>query len=462
MSVLTKPVNPHNNTTINRLDESNYADPFVIAALVAAQQGLPQDLLDQVYTDVTALVKDSWLGFIDMFQMNLPFETDYVQFVESTSPDYVIDDDGAVTRLANVFTIDFSAVEGWEVGEDAFFYRVDDVVAIYDNTGKKEMGVITAIDKGAGTFTAVCRNGLNWSVATLNLTVDVNGGDFDKGSCGPEGLLELRKTKSKTLKLQVIKDAIQATGGTKYKFCMNGGEVKWYDDNTIALMKRLNAKVAKTLLNDIESIDGSGADLAGKYGTMGLFQNIETNGLLSTGYVTTIAHLEAITSYWDSLGYSGKEFIAHVDKTQYRAFETLASLIATSLNIQLQAVIGNTPDNYSRFGFNSLTKDGYTIHFSKWDLTDGNSPFGKNRVSATMPKGIIMPVGTVTTKINGVERQVPYIFKAYENMMLKPGMVRTFLSGGFNSNGDCEYSKITKSTTVGLAVPVPEAITIIK
>ena len=28
-----------------------------------------------------------------MFQMNMPFVTDYVQFVETTTPDYVIDDD---------------------------------------------------------------------------------------------------------------------------------------------------------------------------------------------------------------------------------------------------------------------------------------------------------------------------------------------------------------------------------
>ena len=461
---LIAPVNPHNNVSPNMLNNDNYADPFTLATLVASQQGLPKEILDQIQTDCASLVKDSWLGFLDMFQMNMAFETDYVQFIESTSPDYVIDDDGAVTRLGEVFTIDWTAVEGWEVGEDAFFYRVDDVIAVYDGT-IKEMGVITAIDKAAGTFTAKCRNGAAWSGALLNLTIDVTGSDFDKGSCGPEGLLELRKTLSKTLKFQTIKDAMQTSGGNRYAFMINN-EVKWYDDNSLELIKRLNTKVAKTLLVDIESVTGSGAHSAGKYGTMGLFENLEENGLVNTGYITTLAHMQAITAYWDSLGYEGREFIAHVDNLQVRYFEALAGLIATSLNIQMSVVLGNTPDNFQRFGFNSIRVDGYTIHFTKWGLTSGNSPLGKNRIASAMPKGIIMPMGTVPTKINGVEKRVPYIFKAYQDKvkMGKGGMVRTYLTGGFaGGNGsDCEYLKISKSTTVGLAIVCPESITLIK
>lgn len=464
MAITSQPVNPHNNVSPNMLNNDNYADPFTLATLVAGQQGLPKEILDQIQTDCASLVKNKWLGFLDMFQMNIGFETDYVQFVESTSPDYVIDDDGAVTRAGDVFTIDWTAVAGWEVGEDAFFYRVDDVIAVYDGT-KKEMGVITAINKGAGTFTAKCRNGAAWSGALLNLTIDVTGSDFDKGSCGPEGLLELRKTLSKTLKFQTIKDAMQTSGGNRYAFMINN-EVKWYDDNSLELINRLNTKIAKTLLVDIESVSGSGAHGIGKYGTMGLFENLEENGLVNTGYITTLAHMQAITTYWDSLGYEGREFIAHVDSTQVRYFEAMAGLIATSLNVTMSVVIGNTPDNFQRFGFNSIRVDGYTIHFTKWDLTSGNSPLGKNRISSAMPKGIIMPMGTVPTKINGVEKRVPYIFKAYQDKakMGKGGMVRTYLTGGFaGGNGsDCEYLKISKSTSVALVAPCPESITLIK
>lgn len=464
MAITSQPVNPHNNVSPNMLNNDNYADPFTLATLVAGQQGLPKEILDQIQTDCASLVKNKWLGFLDMFQMNIGFETDYVQFVESTSPDYVIDDDGAITRAGDVFTIDWTAVSGWEVGEDAFFYRVDDVIAVYDGT-IKEMGVITAINKGAGTFTAKCRNAAAWSTALLNLTIDVTGSDFDKGSCGPEGLLELRKTLSKTLKFQTIKDAMQTSGGNRYAFMINN-EVKWYDDNSLELINRLNTKVAKTLLIDIESVSGSGAHGIGKYGTMGLFENLEENGLVNTGYITTLAHMQAITTYWDSLGYEGREFIAHVDSTQVRYFEAMAGLIATSLNIQMSVVLGNTPDNFQRFGFNSIRVDGYTIHFTKWDLTSGNSPLGKNRISTTMPKGIIMPMGTVPTKINGVERRVPYIFKAYQDKgkMGKGGMVRTYLTGGFaGGNGsDCEYLKISKSTSVALVCVCPESVTIIK
>lgn len=467
MSVLTEPTNPlFNNVSPNTLTDKNYKDPFAIAQAVADQQGLPEEILDKVFSDCASLVKDSWLGFLDMFQMNMAFETDYVQFVETTTPDYVIDDDGAITRVGNVFTVDWTAVEGYEVGEDPFFFRENFTVMVVDNAQVAEVGVITAIDKANNQFTAVCRSGLNWTVDTANLTVDGDfGGDFDKGSCGPEALLELRKRESKTLKLMTIKDAIETSGGNRYAFTYDSdGEVDWYDDNTITLMKRLNKKIAKSLMLDVESVNGSGAYLAGKFGTMGLFQNLEQNGLLSTGYMTDLAHVQAVTTYWDSLGFDGKEFVAHVDRTQYRHFEQIASQVATNLGVQLQAVLGNTPDNFSRYGFNSLTVDGYTIHFSKWGLTDGNSPLGKNRLKDVMPKGIIMPMGTVQTRINGVEKNVPYIFKAYQDKGKygKGGMIRTYLTGGFNGDGDCEYAKMSKSTTVGIAVICPEAVTIIK
>ncbi|MFK5981440.1 MAG: hypothetical protein QM499_00885 [Flavobacteriaceae bacterium] len=462
---ITLPVNPLNNISPNILNDKTYRDPFVLLAEVQARAGLPQETLDQVYTDCLQLTKDSWLGFLDMFQMNMPFTTDFVQFVEHQTPDYVIDDDGAVTRALNVFTIVPANIDGWEVGEDYFFYRVNDVVAVYDNAGVKELGVITAVDKAGNNFTAVCRAAATWSVDTTNITIDVNGSDFDRASCGPEGLMELRKTKTEILKLQIIKDAIDYTGGRRYAFPLDehNDEVAWYDENSIELLRRLNVKVAKTLMNDEESVDGSAAHAIGKYGTKGLFQKLRTDGVWQSDYIQTEAELEALTDYYDSLGMKTKEFVIHCDTQQYRYLEVLAGALGTRFNINLELELNNVQDNMMRFGFHGFIKDGYTFWFTKWELKNGNSPLGKNRIADTMPKGIIMPKGTVETKIMGETKQVPYIFKAYQDMKEKSGMIRTFFSGGFaNGNGsDCENLKITKSTTVALAVVCPEAITII-
>lgn len=463
MPITNRPTNPHNNTAPVLLNQDNYADPLEIARLFQQKAGLPKPVLDTISTHCEELVKDSWLGFLDMFQMNVGVETDYVNFIETETPDYIIDDDGAITRADNVFTIDWSLVEGHEDGEDAFFYRVDDVIAVYDNNGVKEMGVIQSIDKANNTFTALSREGANWSIDTSNLTIDVTGGDFDKGSCSPEGLMELRKKRSRTLKLITIKDAMEEKGGERWAYCDEKGDVNWYDENTMSLMKRLNKKIAKTLLLDVESKEGSGAYGIGKYGTQGLFAHLEEHALVHTGYITDVAQLEAITTYWnDDLGFREKEFIAHVDNTQYRHFEKIAGQIAKDKGVELHLILNNKDCNYSNFGFCSLTKDGFTIYFSKWDLTTGNSQLGKKRMKDAMPKGIIMPKGLVTTRINGTEKKVPYIFKVYQNMRKKQGMIRTYLTGGFNGDGDCEYSKISKSTTVGIAVVCPEAIVMIK
>lgn len=455
-TTLTKPTNPHNNTSPVLLHDRDFVDPF---ALVSSA-GLPKEFMDQVVTHCQDLVKDSWLGFLDMFQMNKAFETDYVEVVESKTPDYVIDDVGAVSRAGDVFTIDYTAVQGYEAGEDAFFYEVDNVITVADDAGERQQGVVTAVNKAASTITAVSRDAA-WTVDTANLSLDVSGDDFDRASCGPEGHLHLRKTKSKHIKLQIIKAAQQRTGGKKFAYCFPGGEVKWYDQNFLELKKKLNTKVAKTLMLETKSVEGGPAHSIGKYGTEALFQQLEENALVATGLIESIADLQSITAYWDELGLTNKNFFAHVNIDQFRAFEALAGLIAAYKGVELHVVLGNTPDNYMKIGFNSITLDGYTIHFSKWDLTTGNSPLGKNRIGATMPKGIIMPEGTVRTKIAGVDAEVPYIFKAYQNMQLKPGMIRSYKDGGFYGQGDCEYAKDSLSTTVGIVVPCSEAITII-
>ena len=463
MSVLTKNnTNPHNNVSPNMLRQDNYTDPITLLAELKARRGLPQEELDKVYADIEDITKDSMMGFLDMFQMNFGIKTHSFEIIETETPNYVISDDGAVVRAANVFTIDPTAIEGYETGEDYFFFRKDFVVEVADAT-TVERGVITAVDKANNTFTAVCKDGATWSVGTTNLTIDAEaGGDFDRASEGPEGLMELRKKRTRVLSLVTIKDAMIASGGERWAFEDENGDVNWYDQNKIELIKRLNKKVGKTLLRDYESVVGSGAQLAGKYGTQGLFDNIAKNGLLSTGYLSDISHVQAITAYYDELGLTVKDFTIHCDRVQYRHLETIAAQVATRVSIELRADINNSESNYARFGFNQFTVDGYTFHFAKWGLTDGNSDFGKGKFKATMPKGVIIPTGTVKTMINGVEHQVPYVFKVYLDNPLNPGMVRTYLSGGFNGDGTKEVDERSVSTDVAIAMPVPEAVTLIK
>lgn len=457
--------NPHNNTAGVVLNNGNYTDPITLATEMQSREGIPKKILDQVFTDVEKLVTNSWLGFLDFFQHNVAVSTKTVNFVETETPDYVIDDDGAVTRATDVFTIDWTKVQGHVTGESNFFFRVNDTVMVVDDL-IREVGVITAVDKSANTFTAKTRNGSAWTVKTSNISIDIIGSDHDRGSCGPEGLMELRKHKSKVLNLINMKDAIQASAGERYAFRYKD-EVKWYDDNTVNLMVRLNKQIAKTLMLDIQSKTGSSAATAGKWGTQGLFDNLEENGLLQTGYIDSVAALEAITEYWDGLGYSNKEFIAHVDTKQFNHLEIIAGKIAKDKGVELHVILDNKLTNYSQFGFKSLSLGGYTIHFTRWSLTTGNSPLGKKRIKDQMPKGIIMPTGLVETVIEGRTMMVPYIFKVYldeslTNRDAPAGMMRTYLTGGYNGDGDCEYSKISKSTTVGIACVVPEAITIIK
>jgi hypothetical protein len=72
-----------------------------------------------------------------------------------------------------------------------------------------------------------------------------------------------------------VKDVIEWIGGKRYKFCLDNGDVAWYSDNTLEFNRRINYKLAKILMLEIESVDGLGVYLVGKYGILGLFVKLE-------------------------------------------------------------------------------------------------------------------------------------------------------------------------------------------
>lgn len=460
MALSNQPANPHRNTPPMVLTQGGYTDPYQ----VVGQSGLPKEVYDTVVGHCREMMSEDTLGFLDEFQMTKSFRTDYVEFLETTTRDQVIDDDGAVSRSGNVFTIVPASIDGWEAGEDYFYFKVDDSIYVVDNNGLMEQGVITAVNKGANQFTAVSMDGAAWAGLTTNISIDTMGSDFDRCSCGPEGDLELRKTTSRFLKLATSKKAMKTCGGKRYAWCLDG-EWKWYDENKMRVRKALNKEVSKKLLISIQSVDGSAAHAVGKYGTQGLFDNVKENGATFTGYITTEAELRTVTAYWDSLGLKRKEFVVQADTTQYEYLEVIAAGLADRMNVTVQINMENRLDNYARFGYTSMDIAGYTIHFKKWHLTDGNSSFGKNRIKAAMPKALFIPMGTTTSKINGVEQTVPFIFKAYQVFpeFNQNNMVREFLTGAFapTPTNDCEYEKLTLSTTVGLVVICPELFVIV-
>lgn len=474
MAIITsQPTNPHNNTTPYLLTDANYAKPADLLSLVQSRAGVPKQFLDQIETDCLDGAKNSLIGFLDLNQMSIGFRTNSIELLEHKTPDYVLRQKAttsAIDRENNVFTITPAELANYDASTDYFFFRVNDVVTIYDDAGKKEVGVITAVDKANHNFTALSRETTDWSKLTedggatksTKLTIDVIGSDFERESCGPEGMLELRKTKASILRMTNIKDAMKYNGGDRYKYCFSKDEVYWYDDNTKELDKRLNLKVAKTLLTDIDSATTSSAYAAGHYGTQGLFAKLKAEGL-NVNKITSVAELREITAYYDTLGISTNEFTIHCDIAQYQALQSIADLLGQAQNININIDLENKNNNMWRFGFAGVEVDGYTFYFTRWDLTSGNSSFAHKTIADTMPHGLIIPMGTVKTKINGIERQVPYMFKAYQDEMLSPGEVRTFFTGAYapTPTSDCEYLKITKSTTVGLGVPCPESLCII-
>ena len=94
MALSNTPTNPHKNTPPMVLTKDNFTDPY----LVVGQDGLPKEIYDQVVNHCKEMISDDALGFLDAFDMTKAFQTDYVEFLETSTRDQVLDDDGGSNK----------------------------------------------------------------------------------------------------------------------------------------------------------------------------------------------------------------------------------------------------------------------------------------------------------------------------------------------------------------------------
>jgi len=81
MAITHTPQNPQRNTTPAHMSTSNYSDPFEVKALVESYGGLPKQSFDRIETDIKDIVEDSWLGFLDYYNLNFNNEEQKIRLM---------------------------------------------------------------------------------------------------------------------------------------------------------------------------------------------------------------------------------------------------------------------------------------------------------------------------------------------------------------------------------------------
>jgi hypothetical protein len=188
-------------------------------------------------------------------------------------------------------------------GMTAHTIRVGELIRVTAASKAAQVGLVTAVT--ANGLTAKCYNAAAWDVATTGNNVYAFGSEFKKGSDAgmTEGLKETFK--SYTYKPTIQRDSNIATGSELSDIgwvnTPMGMVWFWYGESKAKL--RFTDRTDLTAMLAVPAAAGSGAiGETGIFGTQGMFNAIETRGIVSAEGVDTKAEFRNIIKLLDAEG----------------------------------------------------------------------------------------------------------------------------------------------------------------
>tara|TARA_R110000851_G_scaffold181735_1_gene330790 strand:+ start:434 stop:1765 length:1332 start_codon:yes stop_codon:yes gene_type:complete len=236
--------------------------------------------------------EQSVVGFMEMEKKESGFAADSFTILEEA-------------RLYNAYTEVTNAGGTADVfaGLTAHTIRVGELIRVTGAGKSAQVGIVTAVS--ANGLTASCYNAAAWDVhATLN-HVYAFGSEFKKGSDAgmSEGLKE--KFQSYTYKPTIQRDSNIATGSELSDIgwvnTPAGMVWFWYGESKAKL--RFTDRTDLTAMLAVPAAAGSGAiGETGIFGTQGMFNAIETRGIVSAEQIDSKAEYRSLINLFDAEG----------------------------------------------------------------------------------------------------------------------------------------------------------------
>lgn len=361
------------------------------------------------------VAEDTFLGFIMAAGNEMTVPADQVTWSEKLPDSSVVQivGNGLVSRTGNDFTINASAIiadpsdiDECRPDEAKFYVAVGQRFVAVDVTGKRNIGVVTAISSDGKTITASYRDtGSAWTIATTNLDIIWLGYNLDHCECPP--CIGYRPY-TPTYENSMYKDGVCA------KYCeetmiAEGGwaafperQIGQYNFTTDELLDSKMKEAAKRIDNIMaweRRTPKAVADAAGEpQGTKGVFQQLEERALKVEGTIDDKADLVRIANYLKKKGVK----TAYLDATPEQYVKLMA---IADMNVTLQInPFENHQTDLIYLGYKGINVYGVEILFREWS---GLSGIGSTKLGKAY-NFIITPAGKTTITLNGQKKQVGY------------------------------------------------------
>jgi len=296
------------------------------------------------------------------------------------------------------------------------YLRVNDVVLI----GGVDRFIITAVSYGGAatgspvfggeasqtatafaSAVALSSAGLTASAAAASATLPIVGNLFAQGSDQNQGYLESDVVKRNN-PYMILKETYKVTGSQATNIGwinLGNGDYRWYIKSEQDTRKRFLDKREMMMLLGVANTNNVSINGAIE-GSEGYFAAIENRGMVNSGYIQTLADVDAMVTEFDKQG-SAPEYAMYVNRTQDLYLDDLIArgLASAAAGVTIGSQAFGAFDNGAaavKLGFTSFKRGSYTFHKQAWKLL--NEP---TLLANSVYKGVAIPMATVVDPKTG-------------------------------------------------------------
>lgn len=394
---------------------------------------------------------DTYAGFLMASGNEITVAADQVSWKEKPSETNVVQIVGQniVSRTGNNFTINASAIpaDAYDIDscrpENAqFFTFVGERLLAVDNTGKREIGEVTAISSDGKTITVECREeDEEWSLSTSNLDIIFLGDNLDHCGCPSVlGWKPYSPTYENGFKsfgdgFEFCEETMVAEGGWEAFPDRNYGEYVFtpafqLNDAQKRLMKKTDTALAwekRTSTGDFSQ------------NMRGIFQFLDERALKVEGELETLDDLISVTQFLKD----DDIYEAYLDATPSQ-YTKLMNIMRENVSIQWNP-FENHQSDLMYLGFKGVDIFGVKLMFREWKGLSGR---GSEKLGKAY-NFVITPADKVNVTLNGKSQQLGRVTLVWFGNANDP---YKFKRDSNENDYNCGKVKVTYKNKVSVAV----------
>lgn len=335
-------------------------------------------------------------SFCDFMGMEIPFASDKVIWTEQ----------GRLHRFVEGATV---TTDSFDCGSNEHNVRVGDTIWISDGTKQLQADVYEITSKTVFKAHNRSTTGAFDFTGTVNLFVSSNefAKKTDNFKEGHEWEPEVKENYPHIIKEFYSKaksDLAQITWVTTPQ-----GKDVWYQYEWERSRILFENKVEMTNVFNRRAVSGSAAANAGKAGMNGVVPQLEDGGNVGNGYIEELTDLDDWTKRLRKQGKTNV-FTCWNDQTQNIAYNNLLGGINANYSSGANyGMFDNSPELALHLDFHSVTRNGYSFHFTRLDALDDPTLFGGDKFLDTGVGSLMVPGSETFVVEEGETVARPYL-----------------------------------------------------